>query len=156
VDRPFLILGLFVVPALRDRPEDVPLLASHFWQGALQRMGSHATLAPETLAMLARYDWPGNVRELQNVMAALAVQVGRRGRVGPRSLPEHIARAGSSAPGQTLDAARQSFERRYVRAALARAGGHRTRAARALGISRQGLAKLMLRLAIDGVEESAG
>jgi DNA-binding NtrC family response regulator len=49
----------------------------------------------------------------------------------------------------SFEAAREAFERRYVRAALARAGGHRSRAARALGVSRQGLAKMLRRLGLE-------
>ena len=48
------------LPSLRERPDDVPLLAQHFWERATERVGSHARLASETLAALARYDWPGN------------------------------------------------------------------------------------------------
>jgi len=132
------------VPPLRDRPEDIPALAAHFWQRSISRTGSRATLAPATLAALARYDWPGNVRELQNAMASLAVSAPRRGSIGPACLPSVVARA--EAPGSTLEQARRVFERRFVRAALARAGGHRGHAAASLGISRQGLSKLMARL----------
>jgi two-component system response regulator HydG len=97
---------------------------------------------------LSRYDWPGNVRELQNAIASLAVHAPRRGRVLPSMLPAHIARSGATGPA-TFEIARQEFERRYVRAALAQSGGHRARAARELGLSRQGLAKMMRRLQID-------
>jgi two-component system response regulator AtoC len=135
------------VPPLRERAEDIPVLAAHFWQRVTGRTGSRATLAPATLAALARYDWPGNVRELQNVMAALAVSAPRRGSVGAVCLPGAIASAHTSAT--SLDEARRVFERRFVYAALARAGGHRGRTARALGVSRQGLAKLMVRLGIE-------
>jgi transcriptional regulator with GAF, ATPase, and Fis domain len=136
------------VPPLRDRASDIPALASHFWAESAARVGSSATLTLETLAALARYDWPGNIRELQNVIASLAVHAPRRGRILPATLPAHIAR---SSPGSatTFEAARHDFERRFVRAALAQAGGHRTRAARALGVSRQGLAKMMARLGIE-------
>ena len=138
-----------VVPPLRERATDIPALALHFWSEAAARVGSSASLAPETLAALSRYDWPGNVRELQNAIAALAVHAPRRGRVAPVLLPSHIA--GAITPGGTsFDAARQEFERRYVRAALAQAAGHRSRAARTLGVSRQGLAKMLRRLGIDG------
>ena len=54
----------------------------------------------------------------------------------------------------TFEAAREEFERRYVRAALVRAGGHRARTARALGVSRQGLAKMLRRLQIDTLDTS--
>ena len=136
------------VPPLRDRIEDVPLLAGHFWAQAVARTGSRATLSPATLAALARHDWPGNVRELQNVMSALAVSAPRRGSVGPGSLPVALAGQTDALKGATLEAARLAFEQRYVRAALARAGGHRSRTARELGLSRQGLAKLLVRLGI--------
>jgi len=139
-----------VVPPLRARVEDIPMLASQFWREATARVGSRATLAPATLAALARYDWPGNVRELQNVMAALAVAVGGRGSVGPERLPAIIARhAAAHADGGSLDDARRVFESTFVRAALARAGGRRAQAASDLGLSRQGLAKLMARLGIE-------
>jgi transcriptional regulator with PAS, ATPase and Fis domain len=139
------------VPPLRDRAIDIPALALHFWTEATARVGSAATLTPETVAALSRYDWPGNIRELQNALASLAVHAPRRGRVVPSMLPMHIAStfAAASAQAQTFDAAREEFERRYVRAALARAGGQRSRAARAMGVSRQGLAKMLTRLQID-------
>jgi DNA-binding NtrC family response regulator/tetratricopeptide (TPR) repeat protein len=138
-----------VVPALRERVDDIPLLAVHFWRQATARLGSRATLAPGTLAALARYDWPGNVRELQNVMAALAVAAGRRGSVGPERLPSAIAGQAASVRGASLDEARRLFETRFVRAALARAGGQRARAAKELGLTRQGLTKLLARLGIE-------
>ncbi|MCX6552931.1 MAG: sigma 54-interacting transcriptional regulator, partial [Acidobacteria bacterium] len=139
------------VPPLRDRPEDVPELVHRFWKEAMGRTGGHAILAPATVATLARYDWPGNVRELQNVLAALAVQAPRHGRVGPALLPGVIARAApdGSPACTTLVMARRRFEERFVRATLARTGGRRSQTAAALGVSRQGLSKLMARLGID-------
>jgi two-component system, NtrC family, response regulator AtoC len=137
------------VPPLRDRATDIPALAAHFWTEAAARVGSSATLTAETVAALARYDWPGNVRELQNVVASLAVHAPRRGRILPAMLPAHVARS-SMASATSFEAARYDFERRFVRAALAQAGGQRTRAARALGVSRQGLAKMLNRLGIEG------
>ena len=135
------------VPPLRDRPGDIPVLAVHFWTSASQSVGSHATLTGDTIAALARYDWPGNVRELQNVIAWIAVHSPRRGRVGPSSLPAHVAQA--TAPvACTFEAARTEFERRFIRAALAGANGQRAKAAEALGLSRQGLAKIIRRLGI--------
>ena len=79
------------------------------------------------------------------MIASLAVHAPRRGRITPAALPVHIARSGASA-ATTFEAARHEFERRFVRAALARAGGQQSRAARTLGLSRQGLAKMMRRL----------
>jgi two-component system NtrC family response regulator len=71
-----------------------------------------------------------------------------RGRVSAALLPAHVA--GIAGRGMSsFDEARVDFERRYLRAALARTGGHRSAAARQLGLSRQGLAKMMKRLGIE-------
>jgi DNA-binding NtrC family response regulator len=137
------------VPPLRARTDDVPLLAAHFWQDASARVGSRAALSKEALVTLSRYDWPGNVRELQNVIAWIAVHSPRRGRVNASALPAHIAQS-TTAHHVTFEAARLDFERRFVRAALAGASGQRARAAEALGVTRQGLAKMMKRLSIEG------
>jgi DNA-binding NtrC family response regulator len=125
------------VPSLRERPEDIPLLADHIWQAAAVRVGSRAALTHAVLAALARYQWPGNVRELQNVMAGLAVAAPARGQVKANLLPPVVA--GATGPSVTrLADAREQFERRFIELALARARGRRARAARELGLSRQG------------------
>ena len=136
------------VPALRDRVADIPVLAAHFWQDAASRVGSRATLGPDALAALARYDWPGNVRELQNAIAWMAVHAPRRGRIGASLLPSQLAAASTLTAG-SFEAARTEFERRFVRAALAQTSGHRARTAAILGVSRQGLAKMLRRLGIE-------
>ena len=136
------------VPPLRDRREDIVVLAEHFWREAAARVGSRATLGSATLAALARYDWPGNVRELQNVLAALAVRSPRRGVIPPSALPAPFGAASAGADSR-LEEARRTFEERFVRAALVRSGGHRGRAAAELGVTRQGLTKLMTRLGIS-------
>jgi len=135
------------VPPLRDRREDIVVLAEHFWRDAAARVGSRATLGAATIAALARYEWPGNVRELQNVLAALAVRSPRRGVIPPSALPAPFAVAPAGAASR-LEEARRAFEERFVRAALVRTGGHRGRAAAELGVTRQGLTKLMTRLGI--------
>jgi transcriptional regulator with PAS, ATPase and Fis domain len=137
------------VPALRARPEDISDLARHFWSRAASRVGSRALLGSDVLAAFARYDWPGNVRELQNAVAALAVGAPVRGVVRASTLPAQIRLA---EPGMvlTLDEARRRFEAGFVRAAIARAGGSKGRAAVELGLTRQGLAKLLDRLGLDG------
>jgi transcriptional regulator with PAS, ATPase and Fis domain len=100
------------------------------------------------MATLGRHDWPGNVRELQNVLASLIVAAPPRGSVGAERLPAHIARVAALGETRTLAAARRDFEVRFVRAALARVGGRHGLAARDLGLSRQGLAKLVGRLGL--------
>ena len=100
------------------------------------------------LTELTRYHWPGNVRELQNVMAALAVAAPSRGRVRAALLPPVVTGA-TSVTALRLTEARAQFERRCVEVALARAGGNRSKAAAQLGLSRQGLLKMMARLGIE-------
>jgi DNA-binding NtrC family response regulator/tetratricopeptide (TPR) repeat protein len=140
------------IPPLRERPDAVPWLAERLWLDAAQRVGTRAILGADVIGALARYDWPGNVRELQNVIATLAVHGPRRGRVPAALLPAHLGNGALQAP-LGIDEARLEFERRFVRAALARAGGRRSVAAAQLGVSRQGLSKILKRLGI--VESSA-
>ncbi|MBI2829387.1 MAG: sigma 54-interacting transcriptional regulator [Acidobacteria bacterium] len=150
--RPDLLYRLDVIririPPLRERPEDIAVLAQHCWRASAARVESAATLTHALLAELARYHWPGNVRELQNVMAALAVAAPARGRVRPSLLPAAITGSASISSRRLADA-RAQFERRCVEVALARASGSRTRAAAELGLSRQGLLKAMTRLGLD-------
>jgi two-component system NtrC family response regulator len=135
------------LPPLRERREDIPALADHFWRATTAHTGSRARLAPSLLAALAAHDWPGNARELQNAVAAIAVQAPARGLVRADDLPGAWGTAPAAAP-VSLDAARRAFEAAYVRAALARCGYRPGAAARDLGLTRQGLAKLMARLGL--------
>ena len=143
------------IPPLRERPADIGVLAAHFWSQAAARVGTTATLTHGVLAALSAYAWPGNVRELQNVVAALAVAAPARGRVQPSLLPAALGGAAAGVTSATLATARAQFERRFIEAALARAGGRRAAAARALGLSRQGLLKLMARLGMTEVRSHA-
>ena len=142
------------IPPLRERIEDLPLLVRHIWSVLAERTGSRAVLSPSLLSHLGSYDWPGNVRELQNVLASIMVAGPARGVIGPQGLPSHITRATVMATRLTLAEARREFEERYVRSALARAGGRSTIAARELGVSRQGLSKLTARLGLGGFEKT--
>jgi DNA-binding NtrC family response regulator len=135
------------IPPLRDRPADIPLLAEHCWTLATARTGSRARLLPATINELARYHWPGNVRELQNVVASLAVATAQRGWVRPAALSPIIGAA--AVVSERFAEAREQFERRFVELALTRAGGNRAKASRALGLSRQGLVKILGRLGLD-------
>lgn len=138
------------VPPLRERSEDVPQLAMEFWRSSARRVDTHATLGPDAISLLAEMPWPGNVRQLQNAMAALAVAAPKVGRVGARLV--RLVLDGLVETGNTdiipLEEARRQVERRVVAAALAKHTGNRTDAARALGLSRQGLSKALRRLGL--------
>jgi two-component system response regulator PilR (NtrC family) len=136
------------LPALRDRREDIPLLADHFLVKYSGQMGKNvAGLSHEALAFLAAYDWPGNIRELENVIER-AVALEATPAVLPDSLPAHIR--GDGAAGRTshvgsvdglpesgfdLEAHVQEIERGYIAEALKRAGGVQVKAAELLGMS---------------------
>jgi DNA-binding NtrC family response regulator/tetratricopeptide (TPR) repeat protein len=136
-----------LVPPLRDRREDIPVLTEYFWREATGRVGSRATLSPAAVAALCAYSWPGNVRQLQNALAALAVRSAKRGIVTAEALGPQFC-GGCLSAASRLEEARRTFDQQFVRAALLRVGGHRARAAAELGVSRQGLTKLMSRLGI--------
>lgn len=141
------------IPPLRDRLDDLPLLVRHTWARLAQRTGSRAVLSPAAFSLLGSYDWPGNVRELQNVLASVMVAGPARGVIGPNILPAHIARTSAISARSTLAEARRAFEAHFVRNAMARAGGKTLIAARELGVSRQGLTKLMARLDLDAISK---
>ncbi len=144
-------------PPLRERIEDVPVLALSFWRTMASRVSTRALLGPDAIGALCRASWPGNVRELQNVIAALAVGAPSGGRISARHVEEVLAdratRDCSSTP-ISLASARLESDRRIVTASLARHANRRAAAARELGVSRQGLAKLIARLNLDEPEPS--
>ncbi|MEZ6185521.1 MAG: sigma 54-interacting transcriptional regulator [Planctomycetota bacterium] len=135
-----------VVPPLRQRREDVPLLVEEF-------LGRHAQRAVEVsskaLEVLGAYAWPGNVRELENEVRRLCA-LGRR-RISAQQLsPEVRAGGGVSAPGAELAGLTLSeLKEKLVRQALAECDGNKARAARQLGVPRSTLYHLLERLGID-------
>lgn len=140
---------------LRERTEDIAVLARTFWSRTMHEVDKRAVLGADALARLASHHWPGNVRELQNVIAGLAVVAPTRGRVAARHVDLVLATTGGArhAPPMSLDHARRLCERQTVAAALARHAGRRSAAARELGLTRQGLAKIIRRLHIEGAVE---
>ena len=134
------------IPPLRERREDIPLLAERFLRKFAAETGSRVEeISPEAMRKLVEYHWPGNVRELENVIERSLLYAD--GRV---LLPEHIrldyaprraangtagAVDGFLPEGMTLD----EYEQHLIREALRRAGGNKSQAARLLGLTRNAL-----------------
>ena len=136
------------LPALRERVEDIPLLAEHFVSRFGQQMGKPiAAISGAALTCLSAYAWPGNIRELENAMER-AVALERTPSILVESLPEQlqgaanaIAAAGAAPTenfpdnGFDLEQHVQHIEREYIAEALRRAGGVKVKAAELLGMS---------------------
>ena len=125
------------VPPLRERREDIPLLAEHFLRTYAARNDKPlAGFSREALDVLTAYDWPGNVRELENAVESAVVMASGEW-VGPRALP---ARVGGAAAGRTsvsvpVGTSLEEARRMLIEATLERTGGDKRAAARLLGIS---------------------
>jgi two-component system response regulator PilR (NtrC family) len=139
------------LPPLRDRRDDIPLLAEHFVVRFARQMGKPITgISGDAMGILRRYHWPGNIRELENAMER-AVALERSAVIMPESLsvargklPEPLLPAPVSLPevdedrlpdGFDLEQHVQEIEREYIAEALRRAGGVKVRAAELLGMS---------------------
>ncbi|UCE85137.1 MAG: sigma-54-dependent Fis family transcriptional regulator [Deltaproteobacteria bacterium] len=140
------------VPPLRERRADIRLLAQRFLERSRAAEGrGPLRIAPETLAILERYDWPGNVRELENAIER-AVALAEGDVLSPDGLPEAITRAAqvdglreAVRTGRVgIDDAVARFERELLQEALEAAGWNQTRTAERLGITRR-----LLKLKMD-------
>jgi DNA-binding NtrC family response regulator len=133
------------LPALRERPEDIPLLAAHFAAKSAEKHGhSTAELEPELIEVLQEYEWPGNVRELENLIERLVV-LSNEPSLGVEFVPEKMLRAlpGTSASDETtLEGAVGALKRRMIVSAL-QSEGNKVAAAKKLGISRSYLHRLI-------------
>ena len=138
------------IPPLRERRSDVPLLVQELLRRACRQVQRDAPAVPDdVMTMLVDYDWPGNVRELQNVLTRAVVLA--RDEIGPEHLllgsNPSSATHGRNSSSATIpvqeDEPLASLEYRYAGWVLARAGGHKTEAARILGISRPRLNRLL-------------
>jgi two-component system response regulator PilR (NtrC family) len=140
-----------LLPSLRERPEDIPLLVDHFIRRLNLKLHRRVLgVEPEALRALMTYRWKGNVRELEHVLEQ-AMILGDSDMLGLRHLPEELRDSPSSTPRPTdlRDAVRQ-FSRDHILDVLARAGFNKREAARLLGIS---LASLYRKLNVDAPGE---
>ncbi len=135
-----IIESTITLPPLRDRPEDIPLLAEHFLSTAAQT-GPRAKrcLSPQALSCLGNYTWPGNVRELENMITHTAQTVARP-IIRPADLPERVRL--SPAESQTMPTL-EEMERDLLDKALTRCSGNKAEAARVLGVSRSTIYSLL-------------
>jgi two-component system response regulator AtoC len=148
-------LNVFAIPlpGLKERREDIPALVEHFL--TTRQLGRvRCAVEPEALAALVAYDWPGNVRELANVIERAQI-LAENSQITPDDLPESVtARAPEAAPAVAAPAGAaepslREVERRSVAAALAKAGGNKVKAAKALGVSRRALYRLIEKHRLD-------
>jgi two-component system response regulator AtoC len=144
------------LPPLRERPEDIPALLTHFAGQAAHRLGHPVSVTPSALAALSHYTWPGNVRELRNAVDRAAALAGD----GPLDVKDFTAVGGNGAgnghgviigashTGLDLKSQVEAVERQAILRALEASGGNRRQAASLLGISLRTLFYKMRRLPV--------
>ena len=155
------------VPALRERREDVPLLARHFMGRSAETTGMPPRdLSEDALAAMQAYDWPGNVRELRNLIDWLLIMAPGEGReaIRPDMLPPQV---GAAAPAVLkldrsseimtlpLREARELFERQYLEAQLLRFGGNISRTANFVGMERSALHRKLKFLGVQAEDRAS-
>jgi DNA-binding NtrC family response regulator len=143
------------VPALRERIEDLPILAANALRQASEAGARATTISEETLAVLNQYEWPGNVRELENTIAHAALYA-RGNVITPEDLPAKVRKQSRQTEPENKTQSMfkdlpslDELERRYVIHVLQTVGGSRTRAAEVLGIDRRTLYRMAERFSIN-------
>jgi two-component system response regulator AtoC len=146
------------LPPLHERPEDIPLLASHFIQKYGRPGAQLPQIAPEAMDVLLAYQWPGNIRQLENAMERACV-TSRDEWIRPENLPPEIVQAPAPKMRFPVDLSRPmteqlpevvaAFEERYLRRALKKARGHIGRTARITGLSRRTISDKIAQYKID-------
>ncbi len=150
-----------VIPPLRERRSDIPLLIEHFLTRFNASKHTSVTgLEPETLRFLTDYDWPGNIRELENMVERLVV-LKKQGMLSSADLPEKIYRKPAAAPelqeqfirfnedGINLSREVEQYENQLIVEALRKANGVTTRAAQLLHLNRTTLVEKLKRKGVD-------
>jgi len=140
------------LPPLRERVDDIPLLADHFLKRFASSRGEEPPrLSDEAREILQSYDWPGNVRELENALERAAV-LSRGGEIKPNTLPERLTSQKATPlvsdrlpPNPPLEI----IERAYIHWVLQAEGGNKTRTAEVLGIDPSTLYRKLLRYGIS-------
>src|ERR1700720_2566583 len=145
----------FFVPPLRDRKEDIPILARHFLNEFSAAYGKRTReLSDTAMEILLRHPWPGNIRELRNLVERLVI-VCPQARIEPHHLPPEIFRGVAESPQQpysTLHEARSAYEREFILRKLQENRWNMTQTASALGLARPHLYRKMKSLGIAAPE----
>jgi DNA-binding NtrC family response regulator len=140
------------LPPLRERRQDIPELIEHFLTtrpvGALR-----SRIEPEAVAALSQYDWPGNVRELANVLERAQI-LAENHVITTDDLPESIVDAAPAAAPAGDPAHLREVERRHVLEVLREHRGNKVQAARALGVSRRALYRMIAKYGLEGGREA--
>jgi two-component system nitrogen regulation response regulator NtrX len=141
----------FSVPPLRERMEDVALLADHFLKEFTTAYGRKPKeLTPEAYRVLQEYSWPGNVREVRNLMERIVI-MNPQVRIDARHIPLNASRRATAERNDrfgTLQQVREAAEREYILKKLEETRGNVTRAAELLGLERSNLYRKMKALGI--------
>jgi two-component system nitrogen regulation response regulator NtrX len=145
----------FFVPPLRERREDIPLLADYFLREFTTAYGRKPKeMTPEAYGALADYHWPGNVRELRNLIERIVI-MNPQVRVDARHIPLDPARRPAERAGDrvgSLQEVREAAEREYILKKMEETNGNVTRAAELLGLERSNLYRKMKALGIGPKE----
>lgn len=141
----------FYVPALRERTEDIPILAAHFLGEFCEAYGKKPKeFSAPAMDVLLSYPWPGNVRELKNLVERLVIMCPSP-RIEPHHLPPELFRGASKSPQKpygSLQEARSAYEREFVLRKLEESRWNMTKAAHSLGLERSHLYRKMRSLGI--------
>ncbi len=153
------------LPPLRDRPEDIPLLAEHFCQKYARTGQPSPTVDADAMQVLLKCPWPGNVRQLENAIERACVTA-RDGVISPKHLPPDVGRSGGVKSPFQVDLARplpdqmaemtRAFEERYLRKALRRTRGHVGKCAKLTGLSRRSVTDKIAQYKIDKEQYKGG
>jgi DNA-binding NtrC family response regulator len=146
------------LPPLRDRPEDIRLLAAHFCQKFARPGHQPAEISPEAMEVLLKCPWPGNVRQLENAIERACVTA-RDGVIRPQNLPNDVLRRpdvkhpfqvdlSRSLPDQLMELT-AAYEERYLRKALRKTRGHVGKCAKLSGLSRRSITDKIAHYNID-------
>jgi DNA-binding NtrC family response regulator len=148
------------LPPLRDRPEDIPLLAEHFCQ-KYSRPGKPCSIDAEAMRVLVQCEWPGNVRQLENAIERACVTA-KEGVIQPVDLPPDVANRTGPKTQLQVDLSRplaiqlaeltSAFEERYLRKALRKTRGHVGKCAKITGLSRRSVTDKVALYKIDKAE----